>query len=145
MPAQEIVDAIKRQVATGSREPFADILATALAVPPSKTAFRSLARQNPRQYVQTLKDLAELTGFATRHESIQIKHDARSMALELVNRVGRERATAILADFGLPSSLIPAQTAAEPLQGEIIEQPGSESGDTSDHTETHTDDTETND
>ena len=107
--------------------------------PPSRTAFRSLARQNPRQYVQTLKDLAELNGYATRSERIEVKHDARSMALELVNRVGRERATEILADFGLPASLIPAQTQPEAIDGEIVERAGSKSGESTDPHSRHTD------
>ena len=107
MPGKEVVARIHKQIAKQDRVPFTGLLAEAIAVAPSKTAMRSLARQDPRKYVSMIKDLAELSGYAQRTESIQIRHDARSMALELVNRVGPDRAKEILADFGLPSSLVP--------------------------------------
>jgi hypothetical protein len=125
IPGETIVAEIRQRVLSGEREPFADILADALSVAPSKTALRQLARQNPRQFVSMLKELAELTGYASRHESVTIKHDARSMALELVNRVGPERAKAILRDFNLPESLVtPANAAQGPIGREPIDQQG---------------------
>jgi hypothetical protein len=124
IPSAEVVAGIRRQVVKNDRAPFADILADALSVAPSKTAMRQLARQNPRQFVSMLRELADLNGYASRSEHVTVKHDARSMALELVNRVGPERAKAVLADFGLPSSLIPRETPHSvpdaPIEGELV-------------------------
>ncbi len=83
------------------------MLADAVGVKPSRTAWRQFGKKAPDRYVKAIGELAKLNGYVEKTEKHIIRHDAKSLALELVNRVGEDKARNILTNFGLPASLIP--------------------------------------
>lgn len=123
LPKASVVARIRAQVARNDRTPFADILADALSVAPSKTAFRQLARQNPRQYVSMVKELAELNGYAQRTEHRRVNIDATAIAAEIAARMGADKAREILPAFGLPSTLVP-DTAPDDVISAVTPESG---------------------
>lgn len=119
IPAQAVFDQIETQIARQDRGVFATMLADALGVKPSRTAWRSFGKKNPDRYVKAVGELARLNGYADKTEKHIYRHDPKSLALELVNRLGEDKARSVLTNFGLPATLIPSDTQMpEVIDGE---------------------------
>ncbi len=111
-------------IARGAREPFREILSSAVAAAPSGEAWSALAERHPDRYVRAVRDIAPLAHHAyaprssVEHTSVSL--DATAVALELVRRYGPERAGAMLEASGLPAALAldAARTLAPPIDKE---------------------------
>ena len=125
IPPKEITERIKEQLARYDRNPFKDVLADALTVAPSKTAWRRFAKKDPGKYSQAIATLAKPAGFAEKSESLVINMDANKMAQELIARFGREKGQQLLEAAGLPTSLIATTSQPDktpvPIENEPIE------------------------
>lgn len=114
IPAKNVRDALEKRVARQDRQPFQEMLATAMSVAPSPTAWKRFATKNPDRYTKAVQELAKMSGYVDRTEHVHIRHDAQSVAAELVKRFGQDKARAILSNMGLPASL----AGPEAIEGE---------------------------
>ncbi len=113
IPAKKVFDELERQVTRQDRSVFAPMLADALGVKPSRTAWRQFAKRNPDRYVKAVGELARMNGYADKTEKHIFRHDPKLLAEELVQRMGEDKARETLVNFGLPASLIPGKPAIE--------------------------------
>ena len=111
LPGKAVTKKLEERLARYDRGPFQSMLADALAVKPSLTAWRKLAARSPERYVAAVTQLAKPSGFGERSESIQVKANLSDLASTLVARHGEDKAGKMLSLFGLPAEL--AQNRAE--------------------------------
>lgn len=96
IPGKDIIEGIMERVARFDREPFHEHLANAIAVGPSKTSIRKLAKKNPESWSRYVGNLAKLTGYADKKESVTVKVNASELVQRLVARAGIDGAQKIL-------------------------------------------------
>jgi len=116
LPADEVLRRIEAKLGRFDRTPFHEQLSRAISCGPSKTSWRSLGRKAPDKWAQAIVNLARVSGFAERKETVNLTPDPKIVASELVARYGRENALSMLKGAGLPETLIP-----EVIEGEAVE------------------------
>ncbi len=118
IPGQAVVDQLEKRLARYDRGPFQGMLADALSVKPSRTAWRKLAAKNPERYVAAVSQLAKPAGFGERSETLSVSMDLTSLAETLVARHGADKAQKMLGLFGLPASLAENSDTTTTIEGE---------------------------
>lgn len=121
VPADKVIKQIAKQLNGYDREPFQDVLATALACGPSKRSWKRLATQHPEKWARALNDVGRLAGYAQQVEHSHThlhKQDPVEVARQLVTAKGRTKAIRMLDDAGLPGELL-VNKATTTIEGDF--------------------------
>lgn len=60
-------DELVNLIATQSREPFRDILASFLGVAPDVQAIQYFAKNHPEKWIKAISDLSKISGYTEKH------------------------------------------------------------------------------
>ena len=110
---------VAERLARLDRGPIQEVMARVVAAMPSLQDQQDYYKDHPYQHARAVALMARPAGYVDRSEALTLNMSADTVARELVNRLGADKARERLAEHGLPISLVDQY---EPAAGVTVDQ-----------------------